>query len=129
MKTNAQTKASTQMFIPMLAPRTTLCDFMDSRQSGSSVHGILQAGIQEWAAMPLKKTVNLDGTVCWGRILTGSLQGTINSGYSFGGQVGTGWMGVRGGRKNCTDYHFILSDLGTHMNMVYNSVREFLSAL
>ena len=42
--------------------------------------------------------------------------------------MGTGWMGVRGGRKNSTDYHFILSDLGTHMNMVYNSVHEFLSA-
>ena len=32
------------------------------------------------------------------------------------------------GEKN-SDYHFILSDLGIHMNMVYNSVREFLSAL
>ena len=43
--------------------------------------------------------------------------------------MGTGWMGVRGERKNSTDYHFTLSDLGIHMNMVYNSVPEFLSAL
>ena len=44
--------------------------------------------------------------------------------------MGTERMDVRGGRKkNSTDYHFTLSDLGTHMNMVYNSVHEFLSAL
>ena len=44
--------------------------------------------------------------------------------------MGTERMDVRGGRKkNSTDYHFILSDLGIHMNMVYNSVPEFLSAL
>ena len=39
-----------------------------------------------------------------------------------------GWVSEVG-EKNSTDYHFILSDLGTHMNMVYNSVNEFLSAL
>ena len=30
----------------------TLCDPMDCSLSGSSVHGILQAGILEWVAMP-----------------------------------------------------------------------------
>ena len=30
----------------------TLCDHMDCRPPGSSVHGILQARILEWAAMP-----------------------------------------------------------------------------
>ena len=30
----------------------TLCDPMDYRPPGSSVHGILQARILEWAAMP-----------------------------------------------------------------------------
>ena len=39
-----------------------------------------------------------------------------------------GWV-PKVGEKNSTDYHFILSDLGIHMNMVYNSVHEFLSAL
>ena len=39
-----------------------------------------------------------------------------------------GWVSEVG-EKNSTDYHVILSDLGTHMNMVYNSVNEFLSAL
>ena len=39
-----------------------------------------------------------------------------------------GWVSEVGG-KNSTDYHFILSDLGILMNMVYNSVHEFLSAL
>ena len=30
----------------------TLCDHMDCSPPGSSVHGILQAGILEWAAIP-----------------------------------------------------------------------------
>ena len=30
----------------------TLCDAMDSSPSGSFVHGILQARILEWVAMP-----------------------------------------------------------------------------
>ena len=30
----------------------TLCDPMDCSPSGSSVHGVLQAGILEWAATP-----------------------------------------------------------------------------
>ena len=30
----------------------TLCDLMDCRPSGSSVHGILQARIVEWVAFP-----------------------------------------------------------------------------
>ena len=32
--------------------RSTLCDPMDCSLPGSSVHGILQAGILEWVAMP-----------------------------------------------------------------------------
>ena len=30
----------------------TLCDLMDGSPSGSSVHGILQARIPEWVAVP-----------------------------------------------------------------------------
>ena len=78
--------------------------------------------------MPLKKTVNLDWSVCWARILIGSLQETINSGYLEGRWELGGWVSEVG-EKNSTDYHFILSDLGIHMNMVYNSVHEFLTAL
>ena len=33
----------------------TLCDLMDCSLSGSSVHGILQARILEWVAMPLSR--------------------------------------------------------------------------
>ena len=33
----------------------TLCDPMDCSPPGSSVHGILQAGILEWVAMPSSK--------------------------------------------------------------------------
>ena len=34
----------------------TLCDPMDYSPPGSSVHGILQAGILEWVAMPSSRT-------------------------------------------------------------------------
>ena len=104
---------------------STLCDPMDWSPSGSSVHGILQAGIYEWAAMPLKKTVNLDWSVCWARILIGSLQETINSGYLEGRWELGGWVSEVG-EKN-SDYHFRLYII--HMHMVYNSVHEFLSGL
>ena len=33
----------------------TLCDPMDCSPPGSSVHGILQAGIMEWVAIPSSK--------------------------------------------------------------------------
>ena len=37
---------------PPLQSRPTLCDPMDCSPPGSSVHGILQARIPEWVAMP-----------------------------------------------------------------------------
>ena len=33
----------------------TLCDPMDSSQLGSSIHGILQARILEWVAIPFSR--------------------------------------------------------------------------
>ena len=36
----------------VLLPSPTLCDPMDCSPLGSSVHGILQARIREWVAMP-----------------------------------------------------------------------------
>ena len=38
----------------------TLCDPMDSSPPGSSVHGILQAGILEWVAMSFSHVVMID---------------------------------------------------------------------
>ena len=35
----------------LLQSCSTLCDPMDSSPTGSSVHGILQAGIVQWVAM------------------------------------------------------------------------------
>ena len=35
----------------------TLCDPMDCSLPGSSVHGILQARILEWVAIPLSKDI------------------------------------------------------------------------
>ena len=40
------------MFVQALQPCLTLCDPMDYSPPGSSVHGILQARILEWVAMP-----------------------------------------------------------------------------
>ena len=37
----------------------TLCDHMDRSPPGSSVHGILQARILEWVAMPFSRGMNL----------------------------------------------------------------------
>ena len=38
----------------------TLCDLMDYSPPGSSVHGILQAGILEWVAIPSSKGFSWD---------------------------------------------------------------------
>ena len=40
------------MRVKSLQSCLTLCDPMDCSLPGSSVHGILQAGILEWVAMP-----------------------------------------------------------------------------
>ena len=37
----------------------TLCDPVDYRPPGSSVHGILQARIPEWVAMPSSRILNI----------------------------------------------------------------------
>ena len=38
----------------------TLCNPMDSSSSGSSVHGIFQAGILEWAAISFSRASSLE---------------------------------------------------------------------
>ena len=43
------------MLVAQLCP--TLCDPMDYSSSGSSVHGILQARIVEWVAMPSSRGI------------------------------------------------------------------------
>ena len=43
---------STCVDAKLLQSCPTLCDPMDCRLPGSSVHGILQVGILEWVAMP-----------------------------------------------------------------------------
>ena len=45
----------------------TLCDPVDGSPPGSSVHGILQAGIQAWVAMPSSCTVPL-GKPWWKKV-------------------------------------------------------------
>ena len=49
----------------MLVPQSclTLCDPMDCSLPGSSVHGILQARILEWVAVPFSKNRNKSGIV------------------------------------------------------------------
>ena len=43
------------MYSQSLQSCPTLCDPMDCRPPGSSVHGILQAGILEWVVMPFSR--------------------------------------------------------------------------
>ena len=49
-KNNHNSKKSLCVLVPQLCP--TLCDSMDCSPPGSSVHGILRAGILEWVAIP-----------------------------------------------------------------------------
>ena len=48
-------KKCTCMYAQSLQSCLTLCDTMDCSPPGSSVHGILQARILEWVAMPLSR--------------------------------------------------------------------------
>ena len=54
-KTNKGKKS--YLFVKVLVTQScpTLCYFMDCGPSGSSVHGILQARILEWVAMPFSR--------------------------------------------------------------------------
>ena len=64
----------------LLQLRPTLCDPMDLSLPGSSVHGILQARILEWVAMPSSRDLpnpgiepaSLTSPVLAGRFLTSS---------------------------------------------------------
>ena len=47
------------MHAQSVQPCPTLCDSMDCSPPGSSVHGILQARILEWGAMPSAKGYDL----------------------------------------------------------------------
>ena len=54
-------------------PYLTLCDLMDCSPPGSSVHGILQAGILEWVAVCFSKRSTARGqihVVVWSPKLT-----------------------------------------------------------
>ena len=44
---------SVKVLVAQLCP--TLCDLMDCSLPGSSVHGILQARILEWVAIPFSR--------------------------------------------------------------------------
>ena len=50
---NKAAEATKSVLVAQLCP--TLCDPMDCSPQGSSVHGILQARILEWVAMPFSK--------------------------------------------------------------------------
>ena len=43
------------VYVQSLQSCLTLCDPVDCSPAGSSVHGILQARILEWVAMPLSR--------------------------------------------------------------------------
>ena len=51
-RTRTGTQVSMCMGAKLLQSRPTLCDHMDCSPPGSSVHGILQARVLEWVAIP-----------------------------------------------------------------------------
>ena len=67
----------------------TLCDPMDCSSAGSSVHGILQARILEWVAIPFSRGIfltqglNLGLLHCRLIIYRLSYQGSLQLGISF----------------------------------------------
>ena len=54
---------SLKVLVAQLCP--TLCDLMDCSPPGSSVHGILQARILEWVAIPSPRYLHNPGTEPW----------------------------------------------------------------
>ena len=65
-----------------------LCDPMDCSLPGSSVHGILQARIQEWVAIPFSRGSSQPRDWTWvtciaGRFFHLSHQGTLDSSESI----------------------------------------------
>ena len=51
----------------------TLCDYMDCSPPGSSVHGILQARIQEWVANPFSREYSWPKDQTWVSCIIGKL--------------------------------------------------------
>ena len=52
---DSATELTDTFFIKVAQLGLTFCNPMDYRQPGSSVHGILQARILEWAAVPFSR--------------------------------------------------------------------------
>ena len=57
-----------------LQSRLTLCDLMDRSPPGSSVHGIVQARILEWGAVP-------SSTDTWSAKMLENISGKWNSSF------------------------------------------------
>ena len=55
-----------RMCVIVAQPCLTLCHPMDCSRLGSSVHGILQARILEWVAIPFSKCVCMHVCLCIG---------------------------------------------------------------
>ena len=51
-------------YAKLLQSCPTLCDPMDCSPPGSSVHGILQARILEWVAMPFSNIILICSNIC-----------------------------------------------------------------
>ena len=65
-QTLSQKKAQIALFFVQVCAKSlqsylTLCDPMDHSPPGSSVHGILKAGILEWVVMPSRMSPALAG--------------------------------------------------------------------
>ena len=67
------------MYTKSLQSCLTLCDSLDYSLPGFSVHGIFQARILEWVAMPSSRGFSQPG----GQICTASLKSPILAGRFF----------------------------------------------
>ena len=82
----------------------TLCDLMDYSLPGASVHGILQARILEWVAVPSSRGSSWPRDGTWVSCIVGRLF-TIwatREAYNEGTVTATAWLDIQGPAP-CTD--------------------------
>ena len=85
----------------------SLCDLVDCSSPGSSVHGILQARILEWVAMPSSRNSRLTPNKCFLR--AGCVVGTM-----LGCSSPQGYEGAKGRAARAAQRRFWEGRLGGH---------------
>ena len=96
------------MMMTMAQSCPTLCDPMDCRPSGSSDHGILQAKILEWVAIPFSRgsQVNSFSSEPPGKLVVKNLPANSGDVGDMGSISGLG-RSPGGGNGNPLQYSFL----------------------